>query len=89
VSEVRPGQKAPSIQIKVEYDKKDPKKTTIIPTRESIRELAEWYKKNGVDSDMRVTITGPEIGEKELPGLFSQVQNFDELEFQKWAFTVM
>ncbi|MCB9807505.1 hypothetical protein H6768_06600 [Candidatus Peribacteria bacterium] len=70
--EVNPAEKAPSVVIKVEYDKKNPNIQKIIPTRESIRALAEWYKKNGFRDDMRVSISGPEIGSRELPPLFSQ-----------------
>lgn len=87
--EVHPTEKAPSVVIKVEYDKKNPDIQKIVPTRESIKALAEWYKKNGMRPDMRVSVTGTEIGTKELSPLFSQEQNFDEGDFQQWASSVM
>lgn len=87
--EVQQTENAPSVMIKVEYDKKNPNTQKIMPTRESVRALAEWYKTNGFRSDTRVSISGPEIGSKELPPLFSQWQNFDERNFQKWATEVM
>ena len=87
--EVHPAEKAPSVVIKVEYDKKNPNIQKIVPTRESIKALAEWYKKNGIRSDLRVSVTGTEIGTKELSPLFTQEQNFDEGAFQQWATTVM
>lgn len=87
--EVSPLEKAPSVEIKVEYDKKHPDIQKILPTRESIKALAAWYKKNGMKSDMRVSVTGTEIGTKELSPLFSQEQNFDEGDFQQWVSGVM
>lgn len=87
--EVQKTPKAPSVVIKVEYDKKNPNIQKIVPTRDSVRALAAWYKKNGIKTDTRVTVSGTEIGERELPPLFTQWQNFDEKEFQKWAFSVM
>lgn len=89
VREVNPLEKAPSVVIKVEYDKKNPNSQKIVPTRESIKALAEWYKKNGMKPDARVSVTGTEIGTKELSPLFSQEQNFDEGDFQQWASGVM
>lgn len=87
--EVNPAEKAPSVVIKIEYDKKNSNIQKIVPTRESIKALAEWYKKNGMKPDARVSVTGVEIGSKELSPLFSQEQNFDEGDFQQWAATVM
>lgn len=39
--------------------------------------------------DLRVSVTGTEIGTKELPPLFAQEHDFDEGSFQEWAASVM
>lgn len=82
-------QQAPSVKIILDYDKKDPNIYQIKPTRESVKALAEWYKANGIPADMRVSVSGTEIGTRELPPLFSQEVDFDEEAFRKWAFEIM
>lgn len=52
----------------IKYDEKNPELPGK-PTRESVRELANWYKNNPMHGDVRVKISGTQIGNRELPPL--------------------
>lgn len=63
---MNPEQQSPSVII--DYDKKNPELPGK-PTRDSVRALANWYRNNPMYGDVRVKISGTQIGNRELPPL--------------------
>lgn len=83
-----PQNQTPSLQINVRFEKEAPNTPIIKPTLSSVRELANWYRANGISSK-HIPISGARVGNTELPPLWSQAQDFDEEGFRVWADSVI
>ncbi len=77
-------QQTPNIQINVRFEKEAPNTPIIEPTIQSVRALANWYRENGI-TPKHIPISGARIGNTEIPPLYSQEQDFDEVAFRAWA----
>lgn len=63
-----PQNQTPSLKIDVKFDEKAPTIPIIKPTLSSVRELANWYRTNGIASK-HIPISGARVGNTELPPL--------------------